>query len=1404
MNRVLSNSFLALLLTLLLFSSTSQAQSSCGCDHVLKPAADGGIYFTNGNGMTVLPGEKVCIQGGYYPYISLIGLVGTASQPITIINCGGQVVCGSGPTYCFRIINSRYFKFTGTGTPGITYGFKAYWSGGTLSAGMSVRDSTSDYEIDHLEVQNSQNGFLCKIDPADCTPASWSTGWTIKNVSIHDNYVHKTMGEGMYIVNTAVTQTVKDCNNQTITIEPVKMNGLKLYNNIVDSTGWDGIQVAAATNAEIYNNKVTHYGLQNLGSQQAGIILGGKSNGSVHDNYISDGTGEGLEIFGYGNVNIYNNILANTGWDGTAAKQDAIAVDDRPQPNNQYTGLQVYVNNNTVVNAARNAIHLFNSYNTMAQGNKIYNNLLVKPNNTSIYDNPYTNIDGNTNVDTLNNVKIPLIANAYFVNANANNFHLLANSPAIDKGLNAASYGVTKDYDGVSRPQGSAFDAGAFEYNFGTPPQNQPPVANAGTDKIINLPTSSISVTGTGTDVDGTISSYLWSKISGPSSATITTATSATTTITSLVQGVYLFELKVTDNQGAIAKDTMQVTVNAAGNIPPVANAGADKTITLPTSSVSLSGSGTDADGTISNYLWSKISGPSATITTATSAATTITSLVQGVYLFELKVTDNQGATVGDTMKVTVNAAANIPPVANAGVDKTITSPTSSVSVTGTGTDADGTISSYLWSKISGPSATITTATSTATSITSLVQGVYLFELKVTDNQGATAKDTMKVTVNAAGNIPPIPNAGADKTITLPTSSVSLSGSGTDSDGTISSYLWSKISGPSSATITAATSAATTITSLVQGVYLFELKVTDNQGATAKDTMQVTVNAAGNITPVANAGADKTITLPTNSVSVTGTGIDADGTISNYLWSKISGPSSATITTATSATTTITSLVQGVYLFELKVTDNQGAIAKDTMQVTVNAAGNIPPVANAGADKTITLPTSSVSVTGTGTDADGTIGSYLWSKISGPSATIATATSTATSITSLVQGVYLFELKVTDNQGATAKDTMKITVNAAGNIPPVANAGADKTITLPTSSVSLSGIGTDADGTISSYLWSKISGPSSATITTTTSAATTITSLVQGVYLFELKVTDNQGATARDTMKVTVNAVANIPPVANAGADKTITLPTNVVPLAGSGGDADGSVVSYSWTKISGPTAYNIVNPASPVTDISMLIQGVYLFELKVTDNKGAIGKDTVKVTVKTIVNIPPIANAGLDQTITLPTDSVTLTGKGMDADGSINKVYWKQISGPSISSVSVADSTITGVKNLIGGTYLFEFSVTDNSGATAKDTLSVTVAVPRLSPVVNRIKIYPNPVIDIATLEINSNKSNTPLLVMITDMQGKIVYQNQFYTTQNTTLNKINMSNLTKGIYAVTVYFSKNEKQTIKVFRSN
>ncbi len=72
------------------------------------------------------------------------------------------------------------------------------------------------------------------------------------------------------------------------------------------------------------------------------------------------------------------------------------------------------------------------------------------------------------------------------------------------------------------------------------------------------------------------------------------------------------------------------------------------------------------------------------------------------------------------------------------------------------------------------------------------------------------------------------------------------------------------------------------------------------------------------------------------------------------------------------------------------------------------------------------------------------------------------------------------------------------------------------------------------------------------------------------MYKFELNVTDNNGATARDTMQVTVNVAANRSPAANAGADQSITLPANAVTLSGSASDADGSISSYNGIKITG------------------------------------------------------------------------------------------------------------------------------------------------------------------------------------------------------------------------------------------
>src|SRR5690606_19608368 len=227
--------------------------------------------------------------------------------------------------------------------------------------------------------------------------------------------------------------------------------------------------------------------------------------------------------------------------------------------------------------------------------------------------------------------------------------------------------------------------------------------------------------------------------------------------------------------------------------------------------------------------------------------------------------------------------------------------------------------------------------------------------------------------------------------------------------------------------------------------------------------------------------------------------------------------------------------------------------------------------------------------------------------------------------------------------------------------------------------------------TISSYKWTKKSGPASFNIVNSNDAETEIKNLVEGVYEFELTVTDNSGASANSTVKITVNPAANIPPTANAGVNKSITLPVNSVLLSGSGSDVDGTLTSYKWTKISGPSSFNIVNANSPSTDVSGLVQGVYEFEFTVTDNKGASANSTVKITVNPAANIPPTANAGTNKSISPSAKSFLSRGSGSDVDGTITSYKWTKISGPTSFELVSADSATTEIKNLVEGVYEFE-----------------------------------------------------------------------------------------------------------------
>ncbi|RYD90355.1 MAG: PKD domain-containing protein, partial [Sphingobacteriales bacterium] len=330
-------------------------------------------------------------------------------------------------------------------------------------------------------------------------------------------------------------------------------------------------------------------------------------------------------------------------------------------------------------------------------------------------------------------------------------------------------------------------------------------------------------------------------------------------------------------------------------------------------------------------FKWRVLTGtPGAVLANSDSATTVFTVTQKGTYTVELKVTDVYGSFSFDTVKIIV-AAPNLAPTASVVKNILIHLPNNSAQLNGSASaDPDGIITQYQWSKISGGAATIANSTSAVTTVENLVAGNYRFELLVRDDSSAIDRDTVFITVNA----PPVANAGNDVSITLPVNTTTLYTESSDSDGTIVSYRWRKISG-ATMSFSDTTSATTTVTLSTAGTYRVQLLVTDNLGAVSSDTVQLVLNPDPNRPPVANAGAGTTLQLPANKTLLDGrSSTDPDGDVLTYQWSYVSGPAGYNLGTAAKDTTSATLPNAGTYVFRLTVTDVRGLTS--SAQVTIN------------------------------------------------------------------------------------------------------------------------------------------------------------------------------------------------------------------------------------------------------------------------------------------------------------------------------------------------------------------------------------------------------------------------------------------------------------------------------------
>lgn len=360
---------------------------------------------------------------------------------------------------------------------------------------------------------------------------------------------------------------------------------------------------------------------------------------------------------------------------------------------------------------------------------------------------------------------------------------------------------------------------------------NSAPQVSAGGDQTITLPVNFVTLNGYAFDLEDNIVTYNWSKVSGNLNGTITNPTELNTNVTGLTEGTYVFKLTVTDDEGLSNSDNVTITVNAVYDPSSFFNV---KTGTLTESSTGIWYNSTTANSSGINTIRS-ITGNGGV---QMRVGDTTNNIYQQAYL--ALDNDNSVQTIyafaGDYPDDLISIAVRENKIF---VGDYIDS-ANSYTTTDTTVNPGDLIRIYRTSSTFKAQKSIDTGTTWIDVYTYTWSTASDLWVKATFDTTSTMYDPA-FTEEVTDNILPTANAGADKTIA--TNNTSVNGlSSTDSDGTIASYYWTKISGLGG-TITYPNSAITTITGLSVGTYIFRLTVTDNDGGESYDDIQITLNS---------------------------------------------------------------------------------------------------------------------------------------------------------------------------------------------------------------------------------------------------------------------------------------------------------------------------------------------------------------------------------------------------------------------------------------------------------------------------------------------------------------------------------------------------------------------------------
>jgi M6 family metalloprotease-like protein len=591
--------------------------------------------------------------------------------------------------------------------------------------------------------------------------------------------------------------------------------------------------------------------------------------------------------------------------------------------------------------------------------------------------------------------------------------------------------------------------------------------------------------------------------------------------------GLYVFSLRVFDGYNwSTNLAEAQAEATAAVNHRPVANAGPDRQ-GYRAATFQLDGSGSyDPNTDPITFQWTQLQGSTVNLLPgATAAMPTFAPAATyvGPYVFSLQVSDGASLSAADTVQVNVS---NHPPVAGAGPDQTGLSNVPNFLDGAASYDAEADPFTYQWTQLEGATVTLSPGdTASSPSFTPPRTGGYLFALVVQDPYDLSAADTVRITIF---NSPPVANAGPDQTGEVLLRITFDGSSSSDPDHEPLQFEWTQTQG-FPVTLNLSDPVHPYFDPPRVGLYVFRLRVFDGHDWSSNlAQVQADATAQANHAPVAKAGPNRQGYRSDTFLLDGSTSYDPNNDPITFQWTQLQGSTVNLLPGATAAMPTFAPAATyvGSYLFSLQVSDGSSLSAADTVQVNVL---NHPPVAGAGPDQTGQV-SQIVTLDGrSSADSDHDPLAYLWIQYAGDTVTLDQSIPAQPTFQPPAYGNYLFGLKVNDGFDPSPNQayTELIITSGSNQIPPVANAGPDQTLSYYNPApVLLDGSSSyDPDGAITAYAWSFESRPpgSTATLIAPDTAYPSFYHDAAGEYRLSLRVRDNEVWSFKSSTTVAVN-----------------------------------------------------------------------------------------------------------------------------------------------------------------------------------------------------------------------------------------------------------------------------------------